>query len=458
MRRLLPRSLLAQMILLIGAALLVAQAANLAFILSEQQKLNLAQNEGPAITRFAEAARQLVASGRNGSGQSGTAAQHLGFSLAPASVVEQLALQRRPELERRLSDALAEAQVPVSEVRAASWIGSGNPHPGPDPDRAHGPHEIKLAFLSARLPGGAWLNARIEVERPNFWLVHRMILATFLLYVIVLGAAAWVAVRLARPIRDLAKAAEGFEGREPVAPVTPRGPSDVRRAIHAFNAMNQRFSAMLDEKDHMLGAIGHDLRTPLASIRIRAENMEPEEERGQLFASLDDMAEMIEDILVLARTGRAREPLQRVDLTALADTVAEEFRELGKPVVFKEGERQVLEVQPVLLRRALRNLVDNACQHAQHVWVSVAADAEGAVCIAVEDDGPGIPADQIEEVIKPFKRLDPARGRERGGAGLGLAIAAAVAQAHGGKLALEARPGGGLIAQIVLPAAGGGGA
>jgi signal transduction histidine kinase len=257
-------------------------------------------------------------------------------------------------------------------------------------------------------------------------------------------------VRLGRPVRALAVAAEQFQGHEEIAPLEPRGPADVRRAIHAFNAMNARVSALLDQKDRMLGAIGHDLRTPLASIRIRAENMGPEAERAQLFAAVDEMSAMLEDILVLARTGRPREPLQRVDLAALADTVVEEFRELGHAVVFTPSPRCVLEVQPSLLRRALRNLVENGCTFGEQVQVAV-HDRGSEVEIFVEDDGPGIGEDQLEEVLKPFKRLDPSRSRATGGAGLGLAIADAVALAHGGTLRLENRPEGGLKATHSLP-------
>ena len=161
------------------------------------------------------------------------------------------------------------------------------------------------------------------------------------------------------------------------------------------------------------------------------------------------MAEMLEDILIFARTGRPRQPIQKVDIAALADAVVEEFRALGKHVAFRPSPRLVVDAQVSLLRRALRNLVENASTHAEHSWVGVAETEDGAEII-VEDDGPGIPADQLAEVLEPFKRLDPSRARASGGAGLGLAIAAAVAQAHGGSLTLENRDQGGLRARLRL--------
>src|SRR5205085_4208357 len=173
--------------------------------------------------------------------------------------------------------------------------------------RRGGPGEPHSLLLSAKF-GSAWLNGRIATPRPDPWLSARLGLATLLLYLIVLGATLFVAARLARPLRDLAAAAERFGGREAPPTVASRGPSDLRRAIDAFNAMNGRVVALLDEKDRMLGAIGHDLRTPLASLRIRAESVEDEEERAAMAATIAEMASMLEDIVVLARSGRAREP------------------------------------------------------------------------------------------------------------------------------------------------------
>ncbi|HEX8063277.1 MAG TPA: ATP-binding protein [Allosphingosinicella sp.] len=450
MRRLLPSSLLGQMLLLIGAALLVAQAVNFAFLLNEQQKLSLARSEGPAIGRFTQAAaviagtppegrRRLLAAHRIGPAAS--------YRLARQSAIDGQRLERDPEIEQRLAESLREARVPVRAVRGASAMGVGRIHGPP----GHGHHEARgVLLLAAQLDDGSWLDARLDAPSADRWLIHRLLLATAMLFLLVFGAAWWIARRLARPLRDLTRAAEGFRGHAPAEPVTPSGPADLRRAVEAFNAMNRRTLVLLDEKDRMLGAIGHDLRTPLASLRIRAENMEPREERERLAATIDEMAATLEDILTLARTGRAREPVRPVDLAALADAVVEEFRELGRPAAFAQSPRAVLAVQPNLLRRALRNLVDNALSYAGGAVVSVEARA-GEIEIRVEDEGPGIPPGRLEEVLDPFRRLESSRNRESGGAGLGLAIASAVAQAHGGTVALTNRAEGGLRASLLLP-------
>jgi signal transduction histidine kinase len=438
------------MLLLIGAALLVAQTVNFAFILNERQKLSLARNEGPAIGRFTQAAAVIAATAP---GQRGLllSAHRMGpaavYRLVPQSAVDREGRVRDAGIEARLAASLKEAGVPARAVRAAAPMAVERTHAPP----GHGHHEARrILMLAAQLDDGSWLDARLDAPRADRWLIHRLALATFMLFVLVFGAAWWIARRLARPLRDLANAAEAFRGRSPAEPVAPRGPSDLRRAVEAFNAMNRRTLALLDEKDRMLGAIGHDLRTPLASLRIRAENMGPEEERERLVATVEEMAATLEDILTLARTGRAREPVRRVDLAALADAVVEEFREQGLAAEMRASPRAVLAVQPNLLRRALRNLVDNALAYGGSAAVTVEAGS-GGIEMRVEDDGPGIPADRIEEVLEPFRRLDSSRNRESGGAGLGLAIAQAVAQAHGGRLELENRSEGGLRASLILP-------
>jgi signal transduction histidine kinase len=208
---------------------------------------------------------------------------------------------------------------------------------------------------------------------------------------------------------------------------------------------------MLDEKDRMLGAIGHDMRTPLASLRIRAESMEPAAEREKVIETLEEMSEMLEETLALARAGRATETIRPIDLNALADAVVEEFVTLGQPVEMAAGDRLVAEVQPNLLRRALRNLIENAVRHAGSAAVSV-RKAGDRVAIEVADDGPGIPEAELANVMEPFVRLEASRNRETGGSGLGLTLARSAAQAHHGRLELENRPQGGLLARILLPA------
>ncbi len=445
MRRFLPKSLIGQIALVMAAALLVAQAINFGLIFNERQRATRAQVEGPAVSRFVGFAQRLAAvpAARRAQLLPRGHGRRTRFSIDAESAVGPA--ENEPRLAARLTAQAGEAGLPIREARGAV---------GELPPRASGDRRgrrLQAIRLSVQLADGSWLNARFVTPRPNPWLAVRLAASTLLIYLLLLGAMIFIAARLARPLRALTAAAEKFEGRGEAPRVDPRGPADVRHAILAFNAMSARVSAMLDEKDRMLGAIGHDLRTPLASLRIRVESVEPAEERRKMIATLEEMAAMLDDTLALARSGRASEPARPVDLSALADTVVEEFRALGHDVEMEDGARLSAPVQPNLLRRAIRNLVDNGIKYGGAVRVSVRA-AGNRVAIEIADRGPGIPPAEIGNVQEPFVRLEGSRNRETGGSGLGLTLARSAALAHGGSLELENRPEGGLLARILLPA------
>ena len=265
---LLPRSLVGQMAILIGAALMVAQSINFALILNERQKLSLAQNQGPAITRFVSVAADVGRAAPEYRSRIIEDSTRRGarFSLGRQSLVSSES-RRASEAERRLRSGLAEAEVRADDVRATF----GNER---RVTRRGGAQDVRVLVLSIRQADGVWLNGRLPTPPADPWLPARLGAATLLLYLIVLGASLLIALRLTRPLGDLARAADRFKGRALPDPVVARGPADLRRAIEAFNAMNDRIVSLLDEKDTMLGAIGHDLRTPLASLRIRAESVQ----------------------------------------------------------------------------------------------------------------------------------------------------------------------------------------
>jgi len=447
-RRFLPTSLVSQLAVLIGIALFIAQLVNFGLILNERDKASLAQNQGPAITRFASVAADyaqapgefrlavLEDASRRGAAYGAAA----GSTITPDA-------NRQSSVEMRLKTALRDAGLTALDVRAATRLVKR----APQQDRTGSGRDAQILMLSARLPELGWVNGQLVTPRADPWLRTRLVIATLLLFMIVLGATLIAVNRLVRPLRDLTRAAERFGGRDAPTSVQPSGPADIRQAIEEFNAMNRRVAALLDEKDRMLGAIGHDLRTPLASLRIRAESVEPEAERARMVATIDEMAAMLEDILVLARSGRAREEARPVDVTALADAVVEEARELGRNVTLEEGESCVAPVQPVLLRRALRNLIDNAVKYGGSARVSVKR-ADGELRIDVADKGPGLPEAELERVLEPFYRVEESRSRGTGGIGLGLPIARAIAESHGGALRLRNAPDG-LTASIILPSA-----
>jgi len=221
--------------------------------------------------------------------------------------------------------------------------------------------------------------------------------------------------------------------------------------------MEQRIAALIDEKDVMLGAIGHDLKTPLAALRVRIESVEDDNERARMVASIKDITQTLNDILSLARVGRPDDVPERTDLAALVGSVVEEYEDMGDNVELLGAQKIALPLRATWLRRGVRNLIGNALRYGKQARVSVLKEGAEAV-IRIEDDGPGIPEGSIAAMLEPFARGETSRNRETGGAGLGLTLARAIAEQHGGALRLANRSGAdgtvaGLVAEIRLPLA-----
>lgn len=440
-----PRTLAAQLALLVAAALFVAQAINFALLYGERRERSLNAISAPAIARIHDAAERL----QQGDGeQRGPFGRRVRVSAGSAI---DAGTPREPALEARIADGLDTLGADIAEVRvtrAGEW--RGNPRrqpPGPNAES----DSRQLYLVSAKAGPDLWINVPAIAPREDEWLLGRLLVQTAVIYAVVLLAVLWLGRRAARSLGRLTDAAAGF-GARGSRELRAEGPADVRRLTEAFNDMQRRIAAVLTEKDRMLGAIGHDLRTPLASLRLRAEGVEDAEERERMIATCEEMSATLQDILTLARVHQSAETPTTVDLSALADAVADDFAELGDDVVFEPSPRVIVSLRPILTRRAIRNLVENAVKYGGGARLRVAAGADAAV-VEVDDDGPGIPAARLEEMFGDFARLDGSRSRATGGAGLGLAIAREIARGQGGDIVLRNRPGGGLTATLRLPAA-----
>lgn len=307
-------------------------------------------------------------------------------------------------------------------------------------------------LLIADTGNGQWISAAALVRPITRGAILAMLLQTITLYIAVMVPLAIVAGRIVRPLERLTERVRRVGLTDDIAPLESEGPSDIRKLVESFNAMQARVNSLLDEKNVMLGAIGHDLKTPLAALRVRVESVENNEDREKMAATIDEMVIILDDILTLARLGKSGEMPQRTDMGALVGAIADEFAASGEPIKFEENQYRILApVRPVLIRRALRNLISNALEHGGNADVAVIG-RDDLVSVRVADAGPGIPTDQIEEIFAPFARLETSRNRATGGSGLGLTIARAIARAHGGDVRLENKTGGGLIAWIDLPA------
>ncbi len=302
-----------------------------------------------------------------------------------------------------------------------------------------------------------WLVVRIPAPGPERGVLVSLIGQTLLLYGLMVGAIALIVGRITRPLAALTGRVERFAAQRDLAgQLPPQGPDDVRRLIVAHNGLEDRIAALLDEKDVMLGAIGHDLKTPLSALRVRIESVEDEGERAKMAATIEDITRSLDDILSLARVGRPSDPLEQTELNALIAGVAEEFEDLGEPVSFAATDRTVILLRATWLRRAVRNLVVNALRYGQVARITLQRIGD-QVLIRIEDDGPGIPADRMLTMQQPFTRGEPSRNSATGGAGLGLTLSKAIAEQHGGTLTLANRSVdgevAGLTATITLPLA-----
>jgi signal transduction histidine kinase len=350
--------------------------------------------------------------------------------------------------------------LPATRLFRLDGFASG----GPPRFRAR---EVRMAGLggpfefaaSLHLPDGPWLNLRVRLPRPRPWHSETFLLAFLVMTVAAAGVTLWAVRRLTRPVRDLAAAAERL-GRDVNAPPLPQeGPSEVATAARAFNTMAGRIRRFVGDRTQMLAAIGHDLRTPITRLRLRAEFMDDDEQRRRMLADLDEMEAMIAATLAFARDEAAAEPAVPLDLAALCRTVLDEAADArpdaAERVSYEGPERLVVaQVRPVALKRAVANLVSNALSYGGAARLRLQPpDGQGRpLRLVVEDDGPGIPPAELEAVFQPFRRLEGSRNRETGGVGLGLPIARNILRAHGGDVVLRNRTDGGLLAEATLPA------
>jgi signal transduction histidine kinase len=455
-RRLRPRGILGQLALLILAAFLAAQAASVWIFAGERgEALRIAQRietveRAGTVARLLERAeadeRALVLEA------AGTRLRR--FTLAPEPLVGPEAALH-PRLRARLLGRLGldpDRDVRLSEGPAAPRTGPGGRLHGRLAEAGIAPVEMRL---SIPLDEGAWLNVTSRVWRPGVQLPPA-ILGTTLVSLALLMGALWLGLRrITGPLRRLAEAADAVGADAQPVEMPRDGPREVQALAEALARMQRRLAGMMVDRTRMLAALGHDLRSPITALRLRAEMVEDAETRERMTATLDEMQEMVEATLAYARGVSPDQPPEPVELAALLAELAGELSETGPAVTVAPPVPAVLPLRRLAVRRALRNLLENAQRYGGGARVRLEAEA-GAVRIVIEDDGPGLPEADLERVFDPFVRLETSRSRETGGTGLGLPIARAILRAHGGDVHLANRAAGGLRATVTLPPAASG--
>ena len=305
--------------------------------------------------------------------------------------------------------------------------------------------QVSNGILVATVPTN-----RLTTRNPHFLLVWMMSVSVFLLVIAVLFLRNQV-----RPIRQLVSAAEAFGKGQPAPDFKASGAEEVRRAAQAFITMRARIERQIAQRTMMLSGVSHDLRTPLTRMRLALAMLDDAEEAAMLNRDVDEMERMVDGFLAFARDQQS-EKAEAVDLAAMLADVVGEQRAHGHPVHYTAPdapeEVTTLGLRPDAMRRCLRNLMENAVKYGSgQVWVSLGIEPR-RLTVSVDDNGPGIPADQRDDVVRPFTRGDAARNQDKGGGtGLGLSIVLDVARAHGGDLILSDSAHGGLQATVYLP-------
>lgn len=473
--RLLPRSLTVRLFLTIAAVLSVAQLVSAVLHFQDRGQVLYHTAGLNSAERIAGMVRLLDGLPPAERLPAVTALDTPALRIALGSPGEPL--QRggvAPRRERLLQGMLSSLLSPQHAVRV--WVRDTPAGPLPEPGlvhvhpldapsqgvtgdtRAHGMitgmgfflPEVVSFVAQVQLRDGTWVRFDNQVPQAVFaW--PRKLLWSLLILLVSAVAVALVAVRwLTRPLAALAQAADDL-GRDIRGPPLPEtGPIEVRRAAHAFNRMQARILRFLDDRSRILAAVSHDLKTPVTRLRLRAEMLEDPALKEKICRDLAEMNTMVQGALDFLRGLESDESTQAVDINALLESLQADAQDAGHSMGIQGRAKTPYLGRPLALKRCLGNLLDNAFQYGDRARVRV-TDSADALCIRINDHGPGIPEPELGRVFEPFYRLEASRSRETGGTGLGLSIARNIARAHGGELTLSNAPGGGLEVRLTLP-------
>lgn len=302
---------------------------------------------------------------------------------------------------------------------------------------------------STQLSDGSVINFHYRKHVP--WTLNVGQTLNIVIPSLLLLAIAWRVVRaMLRPLATLVAATRQVGTRQP-RHIPEAGSRDVRQLIQAFNTMQERIHQLLTSRTQTMLAIAHDFRTPLARLQLRidAAEMDPEV-RQEIGSEIVEMDHLLQSLQTFIESGSDNSPRRRLDIAVTIETLVSQEADLGNRASYRGPDHCEMLVRPVAFRRIMTNLVRNAITYGGNADVSLALHGKG-VTITVEDNGPGIPADQLDEVLRPFTRLDSARARNTSGMGLGLAIVDTLVKAEHGTLVLANRPTGGLRVTLDLP-------
>jgi signal transduction histidine kinase len=463
MTRFLPRSLFGQTLLILLAGLIASHSIGSWFYTADREQAVRAVGGFATAQRIANLTR-LIQDTPGESRQRIVAAlndQSFRVSLSaepPPTTMSASDTTVAEAITAFLVDRLSLASTRQPNVSASSVDG---PPFGPWHMMGHGPMMRGFGGFAAfrdlqvaiPLEDGQWLSFATALPAGGPAFSSQFLLSMSIMAAIILAVSVWAVRRVTAPLAALATAAERLGHDVNAPPLAETGSVETQAAARAFNGMQTRLRSLIENRTRLLAAISHDLRTPLTLLRLRAETVENALEQDKMLSTIAEMDAMIGATLQFARDESANEPRRWTDLTSLLQSVVDDMSDAGLPVRMEPAEPIITECQPAALKRAVRNLLDNAVKYGKAGSVKIHTTSQ-AIEINIDDEGPGIPAPELTRVLEPFYRVEESRSRATGGVGLGLAITQSIVQAHGGTLGLSNRPTGGLRATIMLPLSG----
>lgn len=304
--------------------------------------------------------------------------------------------------------------------------------------------------IAIRLPSGSWLAITPKSDGLELVRLVRNLLVPLAAFLLICCLSIWIARSIVRPLTDLSAAAVRLgRDREPTL-LGNYGSPELEAIAGSFNEMQHELKRFVDDRLQMVAAISHDLRTPLTRLRLFAEYLPDQEQRRMVLADIGEMEAIVSSTLTFASHQLNKEETDTVDLASLLISICDTASDAGSTVTYDGPDHAPISCQPVAIRRAFTNLIDNGCKYATSVHVALDVTSD-SIRVTVSDDGPGIPAEQVEAALRPFVRLEASRNRDTGGSGLGLTITDEVVRAHSGTLTFAPAAPHGLEVTVTLP-------
>ncbi|NRA86919.1 MAG: hypothetical protein HRU28_05905 [Rhizobiales bacterium] len=438
LRKLMPKTLWGQLVSLLLLAMFLSQAIAL-FIFADKRQIYInSVDEGDLIGRITTIVRLVENTHRNtarriilNANRHNMGMQRIKLRFATSPAVGKMEHPKySEELHEKISERLDDKprQIIVHSFGPArrTFLGDGMPA------------NIRI---SVKIKPNLWVIANYNNRRPPGGWMAPLLMTMLLMMISILIVVSFVVRKLTKPLGELAKAANDLGRGINVAALKENGTEDVRKVTRSFNQMNDKIKRFVDDRTKMLAAISHDLRTPITSLRLRAEFIEDKEMQNKILETLEEMQMMTEAALKFAKNSNIKEKTKDTDLASLLEVLSSDYQDMGKAVKLKNVEHSqqiILPLRMQAMKRAIRNLIDNGLKYGEQVTIDFKLNSDKNYAkIFITDQGTGIDEADFDVVFEPFYRLEKSRNKDTGGVGLGRSISRDIISTHGGDIVLK---------------------